>query len=62
MSELENAQAKLDYIKGTRDAIKETIERKGVEVGEATFRQFADKVKELINPITGLKLVPRHNI
>jgi len=42
-----NAQAKLDYIAGTKTAIKDAIELKGVTVGAATFREYADKIGEI---------------
>jgi len=42
-----NAQAKLDYIAGTKTAIKNAIELKGVTVGAATFREYADKIGEI---------------
>lgn len=43
-----NAQAKLDYIAGTKAAIKDAIVTKGVAVGsEVTFREYATKIAEI---------------
>ena len=43
-----NVIDKLEYIAGTKAAIKTAIEAKGVTVGEAvTFRQYADKIGEI---------------
>lgn len=40
-----NAQAKLNYIEGTQEAIKAAIESKGVPVGEeTTFRDYSEKI------------------
>lgn len=48
---ISNAQAKLDYIAGTKTAIKDAIVAKGVEVGEdVTFREYATKIGEIISP------------
>jgi hypothetical protein len=45
---ISNAQAKLDYLFGTKAAIKLAIETKGVTVGEGvTFRQYAEKIGEI---------------
>ena len=41
---VENAVAKLEYIAGTKTAIKDAIEAKGVTVGDAAFREYADKI------------------
>nr|DAS96719.1 MAG TPA: hypothetical protein [Caudoviricetes sp.] len=39
---------KLTYLQGTKDAIKNAIEAKGVEVPEGTtFREYAEKVGEI---------------
>ena len=45
-----NAQAKLDYIAGTKTAIKDAIETKGVTVDDATFREYADKIADIPSP------------
>ena len=45
-----NAQAKLDYIAGTKTAIGNAIEAKGVSLGASTFREYADKVGEIPSP------------
>ena len=45
---------KLTYLQGTKDAIKNAIEAKGVEVPEGTtFRGYAEKVGEIQ---TGMKI------
>lgn len=39
---------KIEYIAGTKDAIKKAIEGKGVSVDDAdTFRSYADKIAEI---------------
>lgn len=45
-----NAQAKLDYIAGTKTAIGNAIEAKGVTLGASTFREYADRVGEIPSP------------
>ena len=45
-----NAQAKLDYIAGTKTAIGNAIEAKGVTLGASTFREYADRVVEIPSP------------
>ena len=42
-----NAQAKLDYIAGTKTAIGNAITAKGVTLGASTFRQYADRIAEI---------------
>lgn len=49
---------KLAYLTATKTAIIEALEARGLDTSGTTFRQLADKVLELANPITGLKLVP----
>jgi hypothetical protein len=45
-----NAQAKLDYIAGTKTAIGNAIVAKGVDLGTSTFRQYADRIGEIAAP------------
>lgn len=45
-----NAQAKLDYIAGTKTAIGNAIVAKGVALGTSTFRQYADRIGEIAAP------------
>ena len=52
-----NAQAKLDYIAGTKTAIGNAIVAKGVALGASTFRQYADRIAEIgTTPATGWRV------